>query len=30
MNDYRGCAMNYYAMVVVIFSAMFLKNEPVL
>jgi hypothetical protein len=25
----RGGAMNDYAMVVVIFSAMFLKNEPV-
>ena len=29
MNDYRGSAMNDYKMVV-IFSAMFLKNEPVL
>jgi hypothetical protein len=28
MNDYKGCAMNDYTMVVVIFSAMFLKNEP--
>jgi hypothetical protein len=30
MNDYKGSAMNDYTMVVVIFSAMFLKNEPVL
>ena len=28
MNDYRGSAMNNYTMVLVIFSAMFLKNEP--
>jgi hypothetical protein len=27
MNDYTGSAMNDYRMVV-IFSAMFLKNEP--
>jgi hypothetical protein len=30
MNDYKGSAMNDYTMVVVILSAMFLKNEPVL
>ena len=30
MNDYSGSAKNDYTMVVVIFSAMFLKNEPVL
>ena len=30
MNDYKGSAMNDYAMVVVILSAMFLKDEPVL
>jgi hypothetical protein len=29
MNGYRDSAMNDYTMVV-IFSAMFLKNEPVL
>ena len=30
MDDYRGSAMNDYIMVHVIFSALFLKNEPVL
>jgi hypothetical protein len=30
MNDYKGSTMNDYTMVVVILSAMFLKNEPVL
>ena len=30
MNDYRGSARNDYTMVLVIFSAMFLKNEPLL